>query len=90
MEVGNDTMDGFLIGLRDRIPRLMDEMQGIASVVPSFAMPDGQVMALPQGGAPAPAVNVYIGSERLDARMDFRITRANKERDRIAFQGVRR
>lgn len=41
-------------------------------------------------GAPAPNVNVFIGSERLDARIDFRTNVALRDRDRVLTQGVRR
>ena len=89
-EVGNDTMDGFNLGLADRVPDLRSELQGIAGMVPSFALPNGQTLALPTPGSSSPTVQVFIGNERLDSHFDARIAQSNQSRDRLVTQGVRR
>jgi len=90
MEVGNNTMDGFLLGLQDRIPDLRKELQGVAALAPSFALPNGQVLSLPQASADAPVVQVFLGNELLNGHVDARISQSNQSRDRLATQGVRR
>jgi phage-related protein len=89
-EVGNDTMDGFIQGIGDRLPDLRKELQGVASLVPQFALPDGRSIQLPQFQQSAPVVQVYLGNERLDGHFDARIAQAAQARERIAIQGVRR
>lgn len=90
MDVGNDTMDGFLLGLQDRVPDLRGDLQSIAGMVPSFALPNGQTLQLPQLSQGAPTVQVYLGNELLNNHVDARIVRSNVNRDRVATQGVRR
>ena len=89
-EVGHDTMDGAILGIQDRLPDLTDQLRGVATMMPSFALPDGQTLRLPNFQQSAPMVNVYIGNEQIDARIDTRVAVANINRDRIAMQGVRR
>jgi phage-related protein len=89
MEVGNDTMDGFMLGIAEKIPDLRNELQGVASLAPSFALPDGQTLRLPQLGQQTPTVQVYLGNELLDRHFDARIARSNQARDRTAIRGVR-
>lgn len=90
MDIGEDTMAGLDIGLRRMIPQLEDTVRGIADVVtPSFALPNGQSLALPSLSVGAPVVQVFIGNEQLDARTDARIDRNNRARDRVFSQGVR-
>lgn len=90
MEVGNDTMEGFRLGIAAKIPDLRRELQGVASLAPSFALPGGQTLKLPQLGQQAPTVQVFIGNEQLNSHFDTRIAQNNQARDRLAFQGVRR
>jgi hypothetical protein len=90
MEAGEDTMDGFLLGLQDKIPDLRNDLRSIAGMVPSFALPNGQTLQLPQFNQGAPTVQVYLGNELLNSHVDARIVRSNDNRDRVATQGVRR
>lgn len=90
MEMGEDTMQGFLDGMAAKLPDLRADLQGIASVVPSFALPNGQTLALPQLNPGAPVVQVYLGNELINAHVDSRITQSNQARDRLMIQGVRR
>lgn len=90
MDVGQDTVEGFRLGIRNGIPNLRSELQGIASMAPSFALPNGQALALPQFQQAAPTVQVYLGNELINAHVDTRIIMANKDRDRFSLQGVRR
>lgn len=89
MEVGNDTMDGFILGIGDKIPDLRRELQVVASMVPSFALPGGQQLRLPQLGRQQPSVQVFIGNEELNTHVDSRITENNMSRDRLIVRGVR-
>lgn len=89
-DIGNDTMDGFSLGLTDGIPDLRSQLQGIASLVPSFALPDGQSIKLPQFGAQqGPSVQVFIGNEQLNGHIDARHARIEAARDRLMIRGVR-
>lgn len=90
MDVGEDTVAGFRLGLRAGIPDLRAEMQGIAALAPSFALPGGQSLQLPQQGSMQPTVQVFLGNERLDGHFDARIAQSNMARDRLAITGVRR
>lgn len=89
-EVGNDTMDGYLLGLADRIPELRKELEGVANLAPSFALPNGQRLTLPQSGTSAPSVQVFIGNEEFNGHIDTRVSQSNTARDRLAITGVRR
>lgn len=90
MEVGADTMEGFRIGIADAIPDLRQELQGVAALAPSFAMPDGSTLQLPQFSAGAPVVQVYLGNELINQHVDTRIVQANESRDRLITRGGRR
>lgn len=90
MEVGKDTMEGFSIGLNDGVPDLRSQLQGIAGLVPSFALPNGQTLQLPQFGAQqGPSVQVFIGNEQLNGHIDARHARIEAARDRLTIRGVR-
>ena len=89
-EYGQDTIEGFELGLQDRVPELRSQLQGIVTTVPSFALPGGQTLQLPQLGNQGPIVQVFIGNEQLDGHVDARIARNNQDRDRLAITGVRR
>lgn len=90
MAMGEDTMAGFTMGLKDGVPGLEKELQSIGSMVPSFTLPNGQQLALPQFQQQAPTVQVYLGNELLNSHVDTRIAAAGTARERLAFQGVRR
>lgn len=90
MEVGRNTIEGFKLGISDAVPGLRSELQGVASLAPSFALPGNQSLSLAVPDAGAPTVNVYLGNQLLDQHVDTRITMSNKNRDRLAIQGVRR
>lgn len=89
-EVGNDTMDGFRLGLADQVPELRSQLQSVAALAPSFALPNGQSLQLPQTNTQGPVVQVFIGNEQLNGHFDARIARNNQARDRLALTGVRR
>lgn len=90
MAVGGDTIEGFRLGIAGGIPDLRSELQGIAALAPSFALPGGQTLQLPQAGDMRPTVQVFLGNERLDGHFDARIAQSNAARDRLAITGVRR
>jgi phage-related protein len=90
MAVGGDTIEGFRLGIAGGIPDLRSELQGIAALAPSFALPGGQTLQLPQAGDMRPTVQVFLGNERLDGHFDARIAQSNATRDRLAITGVRR
>lgn len=91
MEVGNDTMDGFTMGIAEKIPDLRRELQGVAALTPSFALPGGQTLRLPDlGQRSAPAVQVFIGNEQFNGHIDARVTQNEQARDLLVTRGVRR
>ena len=90
MEVGDDTVEGFRIGIKDALPDLRKDLQGVAALAPSFALPNGQTLSLPQASADAPVVQVFLGNELINNHVDARIAQSNKGRDRLAITGVRR
>lgn len=89
-EAGNDTIDGFLLGLKDQVPELSSQLQGIAGLAPSFALPGGRTLQLPDFQPQAPQVAVYLGNELLNRHVDTRIQMSNQDRNRLMSQGVRR
>lgn len=90
IEVGTDTMDGFLIGLGQRIPALKEEMRGIAAIVPTFALPDGRAIRVPQPALQDREIRVFIGNEELNPHINRRLESFIATRDRVNTQGVRR
>jgi phage-related protein len=86
---GEEIMGGLIRGIESQIPALRRELSGITAIIPqSVADP----MSAMQGGslnAMQPQVNVFIGAERLDARIDFRVGTANARDRRTSAQGVR-
>ncbi|MFI8294024.1 hypothetical protein ACIGBL_33300 [Streptomyces sp. NPDC085614] len=74
-------------GLLSRLPSIRDAVSKMLQPIVGI---DGLSMAPLAGAATAPAVNVFIGSERLTARIDYEVNTAFAERDRITTQGVRR
>lgn len=85
---GQNTVEGFVLGLQDQFPDLRREMRDIAASVP-------QIMADNTGAAPriqvAPQVGVQvrIGNEVVDRFVTVRVQQENKRRDRVLAQGVR-
>lgn len=90
MEIGKDTIKGFEIGISQAIPSLRKELQGVASLAPSFALPNGDSLRLPSFSPGAPTVQVFLGNELINNHVDTRIAESNRARDRIGLQGVRR
>jgi phage-related protein len=88
--IGQDTVEGFRLGISDAVPSLRKELQGVASLAPNFGMSGGQSLTLTTPQAAAPTVQVFLGNQLLDKHVDTRITMANKNRDRLVSQGVRR
>lgn len=90
MDVGHDTMEGFRIGLADGIPDLRRQLQGVAALAPSFALPNGQTIQLPQLSQQGPVVQVFIGNEQLNGHVDSRIARSDQARNLLISRGTRR
>lgn len=90
MQVGDDTMEGFRLGIANAVPDLRKELQGVAALAPSFALPNGQTLSLPQASADAPVVQVFLGNELLNGHVDARISQSNQSRDLLAVRGTRR
>lgn len=90
MGVGEDTIKGFEIGISNAIPSLRKELQGVASLAPSFALPNGGTLRLPSFSPGAPTVQVFLGNELVNNHIDTRLTEFSRARDRIGAQGVRR
>lgn len=90
MGIGNDTMDGLMIGIADKVPDLRRELRGVAALAPSFGLPGGGSISLPQSGRAVPTVQVYLGNELIDRHVDTRIAYSNQARDRLVVRGVRR
>lgn len=87
-ELGGFTMDGFIVGVQKAIPRLRQELEGIALTVPSLAAPS-PVTSQAGGSMLAPAVYVSIGNEAVDQYVTTRVTQIDNSRQRTAAQGVR-
>lgn len=79
--------EGFALGLESMIPRVVDAVSAITGQVTGAGTERQTLPALAVAG---PEVNVFIGAERLDARIDFRVNRGFATRDRTLTQGVRR
>lgn len=90
METGENTIKGFELGILKAIPSLRRELQGVASLAPSFALPNGGTLQLPSFSPGAPNVQVFLGNELINEHIDSRVTQANRARDRVGLQGVRR
>lgn len=87
--IGDDTMAGFLEGLSASLPELKVQAAGIAAVIPQSV-----AQAAPVGLGPSvflrPAVNVYIGNERLNRAIDFRVDQSQRRNTLIDAHGRRR
>lgn len=89
-EEGQDTMEGFQLGIADGIPDLRRQLQGVAALAPSFALPNGQSIQLPQLSQQGPVVQVFIGNEQLNGHVDSRIARSDQARNLLISRGTRR
>ena len=88
--VGNDVMAGLLKGLRDTTPELRKQLGAVALSIPQTVVQQGQALGVGRLSPQAPMVNVYLGNQRLNQFMDYRIDSANRRDTVIAAQGVRR
>lgn len=89
MDIGDDTVQGFIDGLRAAAPGLEDTMRGIVQDFTVAGTPEDPSVRLVLPDAPRPVVAVAIAGEAVDRRFisltDQRI--ADRERDRA--RGVR-
>lgn len=88
--VGGDVMAGLTKGLRDSFPELRRELTGIALTIPQTVIQPVQGLTPGALGLRQPTVNVFIGAERLDQRIDFRVNTRNIQNTRLLAHGVRR
>jgi phage-related protein len=90
-EMGQNTIEGFRLGIRDGINDTVAQMRSIAAIAPVIA---GQSnigsLAVPQGASMAPTVQVFLGNQLLDQHVDTRIAASNQARDRLIINGGRR
>lgn len=85
--LGKFAGEGFALGMEDMLPRVQ---QAVLKVVAPVTGAGTERQLLPSAAATSPNVNVFIGSERLDARIDVRVNQGLTTRDRVLTQGVRR
>lgn len=94
-EIGRDTVDGVIVGIKNTVPALLDTVADMARSIPRAATAQDasragtQPFALGLTPELAPAVNVFIGSERLDSRIDYRVQSQDRTRQRDRAQGWR-
>jgi hypothetical protein len=89
--VGEDTMEGLIVGMRRMTPEIERTVRGIAgTITPSFALPNGQSLGLSPLSVGAPNVSVFIGNEALNGHIRTEINANNRARDRVLSKGVRR
>lgn len=94
-DIGRNTVEGFIVGIKDTVPALLDTVTEMARSVPRAATAEDafrtgtQPFALRLAPEPMPALNVYIGSERLDSRIDYRVQTQDRTRTRDRAQGWR-
>jgi phage-related protein len=95
-ELGKDTVQGMIVGIKATVPDLENAAAAMARAIPRTA---SSLADFPQAGAgafrimtPEPAemaVNVFIGSDRLDQRIDYRVRKDGQRRIRDDAQGWR-
>ena len=78
---------GLELGLLSRVPSIRNAVEKMLSPIVGM---DGLAVAPMMAAPAAPTVNVFVGSDQLDARTDYRIDTAFAARDKILTQGVRR
>jgi len=89
-KLGEFTGEGFDNGLENTIPAIARTANRLAgAAVPQFALPNGQRLNLAETSADR-SINVFIGNEQLNPRIDFRVNTALAERNRVMQTGVRR
>jgi methyl-accepting chemotaxis protein len=89
--IGEDTMEGLVVGMQRMLPEIERTVNGIAGTIsPSFALPGGQSLGLSGISVGAPNVNVFIDGEQFTGRIRTEINANNRARDRVLSQGVRR
>ena len=93
ISIGEDTLAGFILGLKKTMPALADQVGQIALAVPSLAAPGSQTQAgfrLTVPEQQAPVIQVFVGNEQLDARTAIIARDQINVRQRVLAQGVRR
>jgi len=95
-ELGRNTVEGFIVGIKATVPDLTDAVAAMARSVPrTAALADatapggmGSFRLAPAGDAPTP-IQVFIGAQRLDERIDYRVRSENRSVLRDRAQGWR-
>ncbi|MGH3587298.1 MAG: phage tail protein, partial [Pseudonocardia sp.] len=89
-ELGVNTIEGFVVGLRKAMPLLRSDLQGVAAAVPGTvnARLSG-VTTPPAGSMVAPAVYVTIGNEAVDQYVTVRAQQVVDQNARTNAQGRR-
>jgi hypothetical protein len=92
-EIGVDTVEGFILGIKDKFSEVGDLMSGLGAqttLAGNFSGRAGfESIALP-GLQAAPAVtNVYVGNEFLARYVDGRVQAVDTRNRRVLSQGVR-
>jgi phage-related protein len=92
-EIGVDTVEGFILGIKDKFSEVGDLMSGLGAqttLAGNFTSRSGfESIALP-GLQAAPAVtNVYVGNEFLARYVDGRVQAVDTRNRRVLSQGVR-
>lgn len=88
-EIGDDAMAGLKLGFERSIPSLEAQINAIGLAIPQGVAQSMTGVSSASLRAPQPAVNVFIGAERLDARIDFRVDTTNARDTRALAQGMR-
>ncbi len=88
-DVGDDAMAGLELGFKRSIPSLEEQINAIGLAIPQSVANPVNAMQGVGLNAMQPQVNVFIGAERLDSRIDFRVGTANARDRRTSAQGVR-
>jgi len=92
IEIGQDTVAGFVQGLNSSLPQLQVAARGVGMTVPDQVRQEARRfdLSLPRTAGELPTVLVQIGNERLDSRIDYRARQIQERRERTLSQGVRR
>lgn len=89
MSIGDDVMAGLLKGIGDSLPELRAQITGIAAVIPQAVAQPAAVGVGALDFRPTP-VNVFIGNERLNQHIDFRVDDSRRRETLITAHGRRR
>jgi len=87
---GEEIMGGLIRGLQSQLPALRKELTGITMMIPQSVAQPVQGLSPGATGLRSPVVNVFIGADRLDQRIDFRVSHVNGIDTRRLAHGVRR